>query len=335
MGPMSIRPTIAAPAIHRVAVVVLERTLVLDLAVALQCFGRRPSVWAAIRDEEAPPYELVVCGRAPRARTTMGFTMEALAPDSAIEAADTVIVPGLDFPQRPHEPAVLEAIRAASARGARLVSLCAGVFVLGQAGALAGHRVTTHWGLADDLRQAFPDVEVCEEELFIDDGQVLSSGGMLAGADLCLHVLCRDQGQAYANDVSRLLVSPPHRSGGQLQYALPRRRPATGSLAALLTWMQQHLDLDLTLESVAEQAHLSPRTLARRFRAELGDSVAGWVATRRVERARELLETTTMPVTEVAFVCGFGSVASFRRQFSTRSGASPRAYRETFRGATA
>ena len=308
----------------------LDSTLVLDLAVAVQVFGRRPSAFERIRAEERSPYEVLVCGRAPAQRTTMGFTAGALSGDEEIVTADTVVVPGLDRPERPHDQEVLDAIAAAKRNGARLVSLCAGAFVLGEAGALDGHRVTTHWALADELRARYPAADVQEEELFIDDGQVLTSGGMLAGADLCLHVLRQDFGQAYANDVARLLVSPPHRTGGQLQYATSQT-PVRGALAPLLQWMLDHLDDDLTIEVVASRAGMSQRTLARRFRTELGESVAGWIAARRVDRARALLETSDRSVTEVAYTSGFGSPGSFRRAFVQAVGATPRQYRSTFR----
>jgi AraC family transcriptional activator FtrA len=315
---------------HRVAIVVLERTLVLDLAVAVQSFGRKPSAFARIRDEARSPYDVVVCGRAPTRRETLGFTVDALADDQSIVTADTVVVTGVDEPQRPHDPDVLAAIAEAGRNGARLVWLCAGVFVLGQAGVIDGHRVTTHWSLADDLRSHFPAADVREDALYIDDGQVLTSGGMLAGADLCLHILRSDFGQAYANDVARLLISPPHRGGNQLQYVTGTRARPGGSLSEVLTWMLDHLADDLTIDSVAARAHMSRRTLARRFQTELGTSLSGWVTERRIERARSLLEHSASSITEIAYASGFGSLASFRRQFIAHTGAGPREYRAMF-----
>jgi AraC family transcriptional activator FtrA len=315
---------------HRVAIVVLERTLVLDLAVAVQAFGRKPSAFGRIRAEAVPPYDVVICGRAPARRDTLGFTVDALADDRSIATADTVVVTGVDEPQRPHDPEVLAAIAEAGGNGARLVGLCVGAFVLGQAGVLDGHRVTTHWTLADDLRRQCPAAEVHEDALYIDDGQVLTSGGMLAGADLCLHILRSDFGQSYANDVARLLISPPHRVGNQLQYATGTQAQPAGSLSEVLTWMLDHLADDLTIDSVAARAHMSRRTLARRFRNELGTSLSGWVTERRIERARALLEDSASSITEIAYASGFGSLASFRRQFTARTGAGPREYRATF-----
>lgn len=316
---------------HRLAMIVLGGTFVLDLAVAVQAFGRRPSVFAKLRDEPEPPYEIGVCGRAPTP-TSLGFTIGDLKPLDWMRGADTVIVPGLEAPWAPQDPAVLAAVAQAAQDGARLVSLCAGAFVLGQAGVLDGRRVTTHWALADEFRAAFPRAHLAEHAMYVDDGQILSSGGMLASADLCLYVLGQDHGQSYANDVSRVLISPPHRTGGQAQYAKGTNRPASGSLSPVLEWLAEHIAEPLTLDQVAARAHMSPRTLERRFRTETGDSLAAWIARRRVERARALLEDSDLTVTQVAYAVGFGSAESLRRHFRVHTGTSPRSYRDTFRG---
>ena len=319
---------------HRVAMIVLGGTFVLDLAVAVQAFGRRPSVFAKIRDEPEAPYEIGVCGQT-ITPTSLGFTIADLKPIEWITGADTLIVPGLEAPWKPQDPAVLDAIAAAASDGARLVSLCAGAFVLGQAGVLDGRRVTTHWALADEFRTAFPRADLVEHAMYVDDGQILSSGGMLASADLCLYLLTQDHGQSYANDVSRVLISPPHRSGGQAQYAKPPHQQRTNELTPVLDWLDLHLAEPLTLSDVAAQAHMSERTLARRFRLETGDSLAGWVARRRVERARALLEDSDVTVTAVAHAVGFGSTEALRRNFAAQLGTTPRSYRDTFRGSRA
>ncbi|WP_156756115.1 GlxA family transcriptional regulator [Actinokineospora pegani] len=274
-----------------------------------------------------------MCGRA-STPTSLGFTIADLKPVDWISGADTVVVPGLESPWEPQDPAVLAAVAKAADDGARLVSLCAGAFVLGQAGVLDGRRVTTHWALADEFRAAFPRAHLLEHAMYVDDGQVLSSGGMLASADLCLHVLGRDHGQSYANDVSRMLISPPHRTGGQAQYAKAPLRPTSGPLAPVLEWLAEHITEPLTLPGVAARAHMSPRTLERRFRAETGDSLAGWIARRRVERARALLEDSDLSVTQVAHAAGFTSTGSLRRHFLAHTGTSPRSYRDAFRGST-
>ncbi|WP_131105495.1 GlxA family transcriptional regulator [Ornithinimicrobium sufpigmenti] len=171
--------------------------------------------------------------------------------------------------------------------------------------------------------------------MYVDDGQVLSSGGMLASVDLCLYLLGRDHGQSYANDVSRILISPPHRTGGQAQYAKPARLPASGPLAPVQDWVVDHLGEPLTAAQVATRAHMSTRTLERRFRAETGDTLIGWISRRRVERAQALLEDTDLTVTRVAHDVGFGSAESLRRHFLAYAGTSPRAYRAAFRGPVA
>lgn len=316
---------------HRIALVVLGGTFVLDLAVAVQVFGRRPSVFAKIRQETEAPYEIGICGQA-STPTSLGFSIGDLEPIGWIKGADTVIVPGLEAPWAPQHPAVLEAVAVAAQDGARMVSLCAGAFVLGQAGVLDGRRVTTHWALAEEFRSAFPSVDLVEHALYVDDGQFLSSGGMLASADLCLYVIGQDHGQAYANDVSRVLVSPPFRDGGQAQYAKAGLRPVPGRLAPLLDWLAEHIAEPLSLSAVAAQAHLSPRTLERRFRAETGDSLNVWITRLRVERARVLLEESDLTLLQVAHAAGFGTAESLRRHFLTYTGTNPRTYRRTFRG---
>jgi AraC family transcriptional regulator, transcriptional activator FtrA len=319
---------------HRVAIVVLEGTFVLDLAVAVQAFGRRPSIFAKIRDESEPPYEVAVCG-ARSTPTSLGFAIGEVESYDAIAAADTVVVPGAEILLEPMTGELREALVAAHRSGARVVSLCTGAFVLGQAGVLDGHRVTTHWALANEFRAAFPRAQLVEHALYVDDGQVLSSGGMLAATDLCLYLLASDHGQSYANDISRLLVSPPHRVGGQAQYAKAFRPPSTGPLAPVLAWLEDNISEPFGLEDVAARAHMSERTLVRRFRAETGEGLAQWVARRRVERARALLEDTDRSVAQVAHDAGFGSVEALRRHFQARVGTSPRAYRDTFRAAPA
>ena len=315
---------------HRVAIVVLRGTFVLDLAVAVQAFGRRPSIFAKIREEAEPPYEVVICGDA-STPTSLGFSIGELQSYAAVATADTVLVPGTEYALDPLPDELRAALVTAHQSGARMVSLCAGAFVLGQAGVLDGHRVTTHWAMAPEFRAAFPRAHLVEHALYVDDGQVLSSGGMLAATDLCLYLLARDHGQSYANDVARLLVSPPHRVGGQGQYAKAFRSPPTGSLGPVLAWLEEHLGEPIRVEDVAAQAHMSARTLVRRFRAETGEGLAEWMARRRIERARTLLEDTDRPVAQVAHDAGFGSVEALRRHFQTRIGTSPRAYRDTFR----
>lgn len=324
-------PMTSPPRRHTIAIAVIEGMLALDLAVALQTFGPRPTAFLAIRDELESPYDVYLCGGADSRLRTIGVDVRDLQPWDRLAEADTVIVPGLDEPDRRRDPEALAAIGRAADRGARLVALCTGVFVLGFAGVLDGHKVTTHWALADRFRSLFPTAELAADELFIDDGNVLSSGGMLAAADLCLHVLRCDHGHRYANDVARLLVSPPFRVGSQAQYRVNSHEGDDGALGPLMSWIDGHLHETFTLASLAEQAGTSPRTLARRFDAETGRSVLQWITERRVGRARMLLEDSDLSVTDVAFATGFGSLTAFRRQFTRATGTTPRDYRQTFR----
>jgi transcriptional regulator GlxA family with amidase domain len=314
-----------------IAIAVLDGTLALDVAVAIQAFGPRPTAFLAMRDELDSPYDVYVCGGDQARLRAIGMAFRDVQPWTRLAGADTVIVPGLDEPDRKRDPEALAAIAAAADRGARLVALCTGAFVLGFAGVLDGHRVTTHWALAEQFRALFPEAKLLDDELFVDDGDVLSSGGMLAAADLCLHILRQDHGQSYANDVSRLLVSPPFRSGGQAQYRVNGHERSSSSLTSLMEWADAHLDERLTLPMLAAKAHMSTRTLSRRFEAETGRGALQWISERRIARARMLLEDTDLSVTEIAFASGFGSLGAFRRQFARATGATPRSYRLTFR----
>ena len=316
---------------HSIAIGVLDGTLALDVAVAVQAFGPRPTAFLAMRDELESPYDVHVCGGDQARLRTLGMAFRDLEPWSRLAAADTVIVPGLDEPDRKRDPEALAALAAAASRGARLAALCTGAFVLGFAGVLEGRRVTTHWALADQFRALFPDAKLLDDELFVDDGDILSSGGMLAAADLCLHIIRQDHGQSYANDVSRLLVSPPFRTGGQAQYRASGSRRANGSLLPLMEWVDAHIHEALTLPLLASKAHVSTRTLSRRFEAETGRGAMQWIRERRVERARALLEDTDLSVTDVAFATGFGSLGAFRSQFARTTGTTPLSYRSTFR----
>lgn len=314
-----------------IAIAVLDGTLALDLAIALQAFGPRPTAFLAMRDELESPYDVYLCGGDHVRLRTVGMGVVGLRPWARLADADTVIVPGLDEPDRRRDPEALDALAAAAAAGRRMIGLCAGAFPLGFAGALDGRRATTHWALADQFRRLFPRVELAEEELFVHDGNVLTSGGMLAAADLCLHVLRQDHGQAYANDVARLLVCPPFRVGNQAQYRVDERRARDRELGPLLAWIDDHLHEPLTLTAVAARAGTSTRTLSRRFDETTGSSVLQWITDRRIAKARALLEDTDLSITDVAFATGFGSLGAFRHHFTRTAGTTPRAYRHTFR----
>jgi len=225
---------------------------------------------------------------------------------------------------------VLDALRDAHARGAWVLSICSGAFALGDAGLLDGRRCTTHWLHAAALAARFPHATVDPDVLFVEDDRIITGAGTAAGIDACLHLVRRELGAAAAASVARRMVVPPQRDGGQAQYVETPLPPVADTLAPLLTWMLEHLDDDLGVPELAARALMSPRTFARRFRAETGATPAAWVARQRVARAQELLERTDAPVDEVARRVGFGTGALLRHHFARTLGTTPLAYRRQF-----
>ncbi|MFD1152418.1 GlxA family transcriptional regulator, partial [Saccharothrix hoggarensis] len=224
------------------------------------------------------------------------------------------------------------AVRAAAAGGARVASICTGAFDLARTGLLAGKRATTHWKYAPELARRHPDVEVDASVLFVDEGAVLTSAGVAAGLDLCLHLLRRDHGAAFAAEVARLIVMPPQRDGGQAQFLRHADPPDTdASLQPTLAWLEANLREPLTLGAIARHAGVSERSLSRRFRQEVGSAPMRWLLAARVRRAQQLLETTDLPVEQVARETGFGAANTLRHHFGRIVGTSPHAYRKTFR----
>jgi transcriptional regulator GlxA family with amidase domain len=311
----------APSGLHRVVVLVLPGVVPLEMGTATQVFGK---------DDH---YDLTVCAEGREAHVVgAGLTISTSAGLEAMRRADTVIVPGYEDANMPVSPAVLDALWAAHRRGARLVSICVAAFALGEAGLLDGRPVTTHWRWTDELCRRYPLAKVLPNRLFVDDGDLLTSAGVTAGVDLCLHLVRRDHGAAAANTRARALVAPPRRQGGQAQFIEQLRPEATGDeLGVLRDWMIEHLDLALDLDTLATQAHVSRRTLTRRFREETGMAPMAWLADARIDRARELLETTSEPVEHIGRLTGIGAPASVRAAFHRRLGTSPQEYRSTFR----
>jgi len=311
---------------HRIAVLALDAVVPLDLAIPAQVFGNYPEA----------PYALTVCAAAAgRVATSAGFAVVADAGVEALAEADTVLVPGFSPHLRvPPEP-VLEALRAAHERGARMVSICTGAFALAAAGILDGRRATTHWRHAADLQQRYPAVEVDPRVLYVDDDRVLTSAGVAAGIDLCLYVVARDHGAAVANAIARRMVVAPHRGGGQAQFverALPERTDA--GLGATRTWMLERLGQPLTVAEMARHAVRSERSFMRHFRAETGSTPLRWLHEQRILHARRLLEETDMPVEDVAASSGFGTATTLREHFRRATHTTPTAYRRAFRPPT-
>ncbi|MDP9167923.1 MAG: helix-turn-helix domain-containing protein, partial [Actinomycetota bacterium] len=293
---------------------------------------------AAVDDDGEPLYEVVVCGLDDQpVPTTNGYAMVPTAGPEALATADTVVVPGTRFPSARVDGTLTPPARTAMAAirpGTRMVSICTGAFVLAAAGLLDGRPATTHWKHSADLRRLHPAVDVDENVLFVDDGDVLTSAGLAAGIDLCLHVIRSDHGARVANAVARYCVVPPWREGGQAQF-IDRHLPMEddSSTAATRAWALEHLGEELTVDRLARRAHMSARTFNRRFREETGQAPGTWIRNRRVDRARELLESRDLPVDEVARLAGLGSGGNLRHHLRRGIGMSPSSYRKVYQGA--
>ena len=316
----------AGPRRHLVAAVVGEGLLTFDFAIACEVFGFD-------RSDIADPWYafVVVSGDPPPLTTSTGFAIVDIDPLDAAADAATVIVPGWSDSDRRPSDEVCDFLRTRHEAGARVVSFCTGTFVLGYAGLLDGRRATTHWMYADRLRERFPAADIDASVLFVEDDGIYTGAGTAAGMDLSLHLVAEDYGQGVANSVARRVILPPLRQGGQAQYIeydLPGSRT---SLGPLLEKVEANIEKPLDLETLSDWGHMSVRTLTRRFHEELGLPPKRWLLTRRVVRARELLETTALPVAAVATRCGFPSAASLRAHFMELFRTTPSEYRNTFR----
>jgi AraC family transcriptional regulator, transcriptional activator FtrA len=316
---------------HVIAVVVEPDSIALEIVVVQQIFGPPiPSV-AAITGEYESPYEVVLCGTERAGVLRSGINVGRLMGLETMVTADTIIVPGIEDPYARRSETLLDTVRQAYQAGARIVSLCSGAFILGYAGVLDSRRATTHWLLSREFRAAFPRARLEVEHLFVDDGPVHTSGGFCAATDLSLHLLALDRGQAYANDVGRILVSAPHRPGGQAQFVKDSiRTDVQPPMGSLMDWVREHLDEPVTLAQLARHEHISERTLVRKFRHATGMSVLDWVTQERVSEAKVLLETTAYPLGEIAAMVGFGSPETLRRNFQQLVGTSAGRYRSIF-----
>ncbi|OEJ24003.1 AraC family transcriptional regulator [Streptomyces agglomeratus] len=315
---------------HRVVVLALEGVYPFELSIPVRIFGT-----ATGPDGEAL-YEVSTCSLDGGPVTTSAdFTIAVAHGSEALGRADTLVVP--PFTCGPGEEREWLSDELAQAlgllpAGARIVSICTASYVLAAAGLLDGRPATTHWNEADHFQRAFPQIQVDANVLFVDDGQVLTAAGVAAGVDLCLHLVRRDHGSDIANRVARLCVVPPWREGGQAQYIeRPVPRPSTAGTAPTRAWALGQLHRPLPLAELAEHARMSVRTFCRRFRDEVGMPPGQWLAQQRVEHARRLLETTDLPVDQVAAHAGFGTAVSLRQHLSATIGVSPTAYRQAFR----
>lgn len=289
-------------------------------------------LFAKVEVDGAPGYEVELCTSDPGAVATNGGADLVIRGGlDAVERADTVIVAGTGGAGEDPDPRILTALRTAARAGKRVASICTGAFVLAEAGLLDGRRATTYWTYTRELAAKYPSVVVQPDALFVQDGQLLTSSGYAAGIDLCLHIIRTDYGAAVANNVARLALVAPVRPGGQAQFTQTPLPPETGtSFAETRAWAMTRLDQPLTLTDLARHASVSVRTLTRRFHAETGLSPLQWLLHQRVERARELLETTTLPVDQVARASGLGTADSLRLHLLRRVGLTPSDYRATF-----
>ncbi|QKW07177.1 helix-turn-helix domain-containing protein [Streptomyces sp. NA04227] len=327
------RPHSAAASRHRVVVLAMDGLLPFELGIPQRIFG-------LAKDAHGHPlYEILTCAlRAGPVRTDGDFAVLVDHGPELLATADTVVVPASYELGPVHEEGRLTGELAAALGhirpGTRLVAICTGGYVLAAAGYLNGRPATTHWASADHFQELFPKVEVDADVLFVDDGDVLTSAGVAAGIDLCLHIVRRDHGTAVANEVARRTVVPPHRDGGQAQYIeRPLPEPQLATTTAARAWALDRLHEPIQLRDLAEREAMSVRTFTRRFREEVGVSPGQWLTRQRVERARQLLESSDLSIDQIAQDAGFGTAQSMRQHLQSALGVTPTAYRRTFRTA--
>lgn len=312
---------------HRVAAVVVDGFAPFEMAVACEIFGVDRS------DLATPWYDFRLCAAtAPPVDTWAGLSIHTPHGLDTLEWADTAIV--IPTSNRSYPDDLLEALRRAHARGARIVSICTGAFILAEAGLLDGRRVTTHWMSAEELATVHPGLSVDPNVLYIDDGDIATSAGAASGIDLCLHIVRKDHGADVANAIARRLVVPPHREGGQAQYIdypMISADEDDDLLDETLAWARRRLGEPLTVEQLAHRAAMSPRTFARRFHDATGTTPHQWLTTERVRFAQRLLESTDRSIDWIASDAGFGTAANMRQHFQRAIGVPPGRYREAFR----
>ncbi|WP_405611689.1 GlxA family transcriptional regulator [Streptomyces sp. NBC_00076] len=309
---------------HRIAVIAPSPVSMFNLAIPEMLFGK-------VERDGRPGYEVVICTAEPGPLPTSGG-LDLYVPHGldAVRDADTVLVAGTGAPFEP-EARIVAAVREAAATGKRIAALCTGAFQLAEAGLLQGRKATTYWAHAEELRTRYPQVELCADVLYVQDGPYLTASGYAAGIDLCLHLIRTDYGAAVANKVARLALVAPVRPGGQTQFTQTPLPPERGTACAdTRGWAMRNLDKPLTLAELARHSGVSVRTLTRRFHAESGVSPLQWLLHQRIERAKELLETTALSMDQVARACGLGTADSLRAHVVRRTGLTPSAYRAQF-----
>jgi len=318
-----IKPTSSRRSKHRIAIVVYDGVVLGDLAIPLEIFGR-------VRDATGQPvYDVRVCAVSHKVQSEH-LHLRIPWRLTSVAGADTIIVPGIDRLDRMIPPAISRTLRTALERGARIASICTGAFVLAQAGLLDGLHATTHWRAAGELARRYPQIKVNADVLYVDNGKLLTSAGAAAGMDLCLYLVRRDHGASVAAHVARAAVMPLERAGGQAQFIEFRPPNVSDSMGPLLLWMERNLNKNLSLSTIARHAQMSVRTLSRRFAEQVGLTPAQWVAKARVRRAQLLLETTPLPIEQIAAEAGFQSASVLREHFKNSVGIPPLAWRHSF-----
>ena len=313
--------------LRRVAALAYDELGTFEFGIVVELFGLPRSGLGV------PWYQFEVCSveRGP-IRAAGGIRVEVRRGLRAFEEAGTIVIPGWKRVDEPPPPALIRALRRAHAEGARLVSICSGVFLLAETGLLDGKRVTAHWRHADRLMARYPHLHVEPDVLYVDEGSILTSAGSAAGIDLGLHIIRLDYGAEIANEIARRLVMPPHRDGGQAQYVRDSgRSPLAGGLAPVLAWAQSHLAQPLSVEDLAKDAAMSPRSFARKFREQTGTTPHQWLTHQRLFAAQRRLETTEETIERIADAVGLQTAVTLRQHFSRALGTTPTAYRRRFR----
>jgi transcriptional regulator GlxA family with amidase domain len=314
--------------LRNVAVVVLNDFRPFEFGTICEVFGIDRS------DDGLPSYDFAVVAGEPPPLRAHDFTMQPSYGLDRLDRADLIALPAVgDERLAGFPPDLLSALRRAVGRGARVLSVCTGAFILGEAGLLDGRRCTTHWRSADELARRYPAAKVDPSVLYVDDEPVITSAGTAAGIDACLYLVRKEQGARVANGIARRMVVPPHRDGGQAQYVdQPVAPSCDGTLRDLLEWLRAHLDQPLSVRQLAARASMSERTFARRFVADTGTTPQRWLIGQRILLAQQLLEETDETVDVIADRAGFGTATALRHHFRAWRGTTPNAYRRLFRG---
>lgn len=319
---------------HSVAILAYDGMSGFESGLAAEIFGMTELSERFSAGIVRPWYSVKLCSEEAEVRLLGGATVRTSYGLDDLAAADTVVIPSIRDVSEPASPELVEAIKAADARGARLVSICSGAFALAAAGVLHGRTATTHWIYTDQLQKAYPDIDIDPAPLYVDNGRVLTSAGCAAGLDLCLHIVRSDYGVRVANDVARRLVISPHRGGGQAQYIeTPVPEPATdGRIASGMAWALENLDRPIALNELAAQAMMSRRSFLRQFAKATGTTPIKWLTEQRIQASLELLESSDFSIEQIATRVGFESPATYRHHFVRQMHTTPSDYRSAFTG---